>query len=235
MIDDNNYHGMRVSAELATPVAFDGVLLLDGILAAAAMRRELGDDEYAAWQGLGSGKIEGRARLPLGRLGHKANGLTGGRRTDRWVWLASIALGVESDAAHVARWRKQWDDEHDDLLDFGGKVPKVELRHGRMRAWDMPLVVCALPRLSWIAWGDSNAVRELLEEITAIGKKPSQGYGEVASWAVERDDTVTREMVARRRPVPVEVCTWEGERLSLPARPPYWMREWRTECVLGDR
>ncbi len=155
--------GMRVIAELETPISHDGLLMLDGILSATVER---GD-------------------MPLAKWGKNARADWMNRHTTRWVYLATALLDASTPT-----------------------------------------------RLQWLAFGDVEAVADLLEGVELI----TAGSGSnVRDWQVTPAPAVTKIVVARLRPIPAEVCPWarEGRPIRFVPRPPYWMRNFEADCVLA--
>jgi CRISPR type IV-associated protein Csf3 len=228
------YNGLRVTATLRTPVAYQGLLLLDGIMSFSAERGGLCADYYDS-QGLPAGAMNDtgfRSSLPLAKWGYHERADWGNRRTTRWVWLASAAS--HDGCERVARWHKKWDDEYDYLVDFGTNCGRVTITNGHFKSFDMPIIIHATPRLDFIAYGDAERVRTMLARVTHVGKKASQGFGEVLRWEVEEDSTLTKTDVAMRRPVPVEVAPDpNSQRVWICPRPPYWCAQYACECAMG--
>ena len=204
---------------LTEPVIVNPSIALDGILAAATYRRTR--DPTTA-----------HLHLPLTKHGD--------------VYAAS-EIHFEAPAfkgqrpfvsnAHWARFR---------LGDFvharGRKVKKIIARGGRKPTLDTYTTLTAARAWAW-GLGDIDAVRDLLGEIDAIGKKAiSTGCGSVSAIAVTEVEApatfgLTDKTGRPSRPVPVDTWTKAGltlDGLSIGPSKPHLPR-WATEhelCVL---
>lgn len=192
---------------------------LDSILAAEWIRRNHPDRFYEPPPpGVKEGWIE--ADLPLERRG------TG----DRWYYACSFNQ-AEPLREYVTYWHRRFDDHLERYIDFKERRGKVDEKSGKYKAYRMPLNVLILPCLEWYAVGDIEAVRNLCQGISAIGKKPAQGYGIIDRWEIEpwpedwsevRDGRLTRAVFD----LPAGV---KGRRRIYGVRPPYWARENQVE------
>lgn len=101
-----------------------------------------------------------------------------------WHWAATCSwpdpLPGHSDVHH---WTSRVDHRH--LEHLTPSLPKViSDRQGRWKAYRMPLITYPCRTLTWTAVGDLEAITALLSQIPAIGKKRSQGEGQVLAWNV---------------------------------------------------
>jgi CRISPR type IV-associated protein Csf3 len=148
------------------------------------------------------------------------------RRGDPWYYACSFNQ-AEPLTEYVAYWHRRFDDQLERYIDFQGRRGKISEQSGRYKAYRMPLNILILPCLEWYAVGDLEAVRELCQDIAAIGKKVSQGYGIVDRWEIEpwpEDWSEVREGKLTRAvfDLPEETT---GRRRIYGVRPPYWQRE----------
>lgn len=80
----------------------------------------------------------------------------------------------------------------------------------------MPLIVRSSPTVRWFVRGHRDGILHLLSAVTHVGKKMSQGYGEVRAWSCEPMDEDWSLADAQRRvmrPIPksmAEVRGWTG-------------------------
>lgn len=169
---------LRVTATMATGIAHSlpWGIALDGILAAAI------------WQDL---KPENNCTpaldvddppdldLPLARCTPA---------TGPWHWAATCSWPDPAPThPDVHYWTSRVDHRH--LEHLTPALPKViSDRQGRWKAHRMPLITYPCRSLTWTAVGDPDAVRTLLNHIPAIGKKRSQGEGQVLAWDVAPAD-----------------------------------------------
>lgn len=170
---------LRVRAQLATGIAQAAPwgIALDGLLAA-----EVWADHKAAARAAGGEHVRAMdveeppdLDLPLARCAPVG---------DPWHWAATCAQPDDVAArVDVHTWTGRVDARA--LEQVATALPKtVSARQGRYRARRMPLLVTACRSITWHAVGDVDAVRELVEQITSIGKKRSSGEGHVLGWEV---------------------------------------------------
>lgn len=178
----------------------DLALPLDSILAYAWIAKNRPDLLETSKSGIGEIFY---APLPLKR--REAEG--------EWFWACSFACGepVQEQTRH---WHKRFDSQlSEEYVDFQGRRGKVNIGSAQYKNYRMPITVFLIPELSWYLVGDLEEVKALLEDITAIGKKTSQGYGKIRKWVVEpwlEDLSHLRAM-----PDPEGDDIWG-------IRPPYW-------------
>ncbi|NLZ54649.1 MAG: hypothetical protein GX892_16220 [Thermoanaerobacteraceae bacterium] len=180
----------------------DGYLPLDGILAMAWMRKNRPE-------------LVGRpidfnnfinAELPLKRCG----------QNDDWYWACSFACYVPL-KENRRYWHKRFDqDMGEQYIDFGGRRGAINVKSGQYKNYRMPLNYILTPKIEWYAVGDKTEIELLLQYITHIGKKPSQGMGKTSKWTVEE----WPEDLSWLRPIPDE----NGDDFTA-IRPPYWYFE----------
>ena len=194
---------MTVTATLATGIAQAAPwgIALDGLLAAElharikANRRAAGHFDPPALDVADPVDLD----LPLTRC-DAGDGL--------WHWAATCAhptrptqpydrphdqphtTAIEEDLPpDVHYWTGRTDPRH--LEQLTTAMPTVvSNRKGRYRARRMPLLVTVCTTVTWRAVGDPDAVRDLLTDVTAIGKKRSQGEGQVLRWDITADPTL---------------------------------------------
>lgn len=94
------------------------------------------------------------------------------------------------------------------------------------------------PDVRWICIGDLEKIKGLLGDLSFIGKKRAQGFGEVTGWSVETTDLnpLVDENGAPRRPIPKNM--FDGD-MSLPLqdlawKPAYWNLENRAACFAPE-
>jgi hypothetical protein len=154
-------------------------------------------------------------------------------------FIASKMFFDESELIEdTQRWRKRWDQKHQNLADFGKKLRQVEIVRGQFKSYDVPIST-KLIRNCWFVFqsDDIKQVEYLIENwIFFIGKKRSQGYGEIKSFAIEETvfdfDTIYRpipkilvspETMIKTGTITFSYCAW---------KPPYWSPGNFAECVI---
>lgn len=219
---------MRITAHMqdGRVAGSDPHFPLDSIIGAAWMRKHHPEAYYNASSHMLTNDFI-TPQLPFAKLG------TG----DLWYWACSFNQG-EKQGEYVLHWHKRFDDQLEQYIDFGGKRGRINTTSAKYKAYRMPLVVQLFDKLVWYAVGDIDAVRELCQTITHIGKKSGQGLGAVDYWAVEpwtEDWSVQGPEGKLMRAVPLDHVppNAAGQVRKYGIRPPYWHVDNQAVCALG--
>jgi len=208
---------LRITARLRTGVMSDNYLPLDAILFYQIYRRAYGPQDVT----LPGSKVEPAGAQPAMPL-EKAT------VAGWWMWCCSFAeWGPHSDGQGF--WVKRFDQQYAGLVEFGKRRGKIDTSAGRYKSYNMPVQYRHALWVRWYATGDLAAVRDLLADVTHIGKKTAQGYGRVISWTVE--------------PWPEQWWLYDGHGRLMRAipdehgvlygiRPSYWLPRHQTLCRL---
>lgn len=143
-------------------------------------------------------------------------------------------------AGNIEYWNKRpdWDKNMNSLADTKGKV-KTSV--GTMRAYRMPQVIRTISDIEFYGYGTIDKVKELLDYIPAVGKKPSAGWGAVKEWIVEpfeEDWSTWSSKHGLMRPIPVGEDI--GHDLSgymirdCAVRPPAWKSGNQVTCYVPE-
>ena len=96
----------------------------------------------------------------------------------------------------------------------------------------MPLVILSTPEMIFYARGDRRQIESLLNHISHIGKKSSQGFGEIREWKVE---TVEQDWSLWKDGQPMRAIpqTQAGFLLQQTGYCfPYWDRRNQSVCII---
>lgn len=212
----------KITFKLKSPVSFIELPTFDGILAWCYMKDKYGIVE----QKLTIDNPESFDDMPLCK------------HPDGYFIASWIQYEKEKSIEFTGSWKKRWDNRHEHLTDFGKKVRKVRSNAGEYKAYDMPIVLQNIKDV-WFFFASENIerVRYLVaNHLWGIGKKTSQGYGEIDSFEItEIDNNPFLETVLR--PIPVNQTDLSNlQNLSVKLmgyRPPYWLPENQTFCLYG--
>lgn len=102
-----------------------------------------------------------------------------------WHWAATCAWPLHhSPDPEVHYWTARTDTRA--LAQLSRSQPKVvSERQGPFRAHRMPLLVSRCTAVQWTCVGDAEAIAELLHAVVSIGKKRTNGEGEVLAWHID--------------------------------------------------
>lgn len=118
----------------------------------------------------------------------------------------------------------------------------IAITNSWTKSYRLPLRIRTIDRVAWFASGTRQAVRKVLRDVQAIGKKVSDGYGRVREWIVEEvvvdqswfADTDAGRVLMRPMPVgpwlPADILG--GKRHFGACCPPYWHPERFGEIVV---
>jgi len=234
---NTDYRPLRITATLAGPIAMlphDG-LPLDSVLEFAAFRQGWQEvlQHYDANGERYLPRMENEPAnfiLPVKRIGHKVD--------PDWYWSASwveFPEGYEVDRVH---WNRRFDGADAQLgkhLTFMGRSEKINVTSGRYKAYHMPMCLIVAPIAQWFCLGTYDGIAQLLQSVTHLGKKRSQGYGEVLRWTVEacREDYSCWRDGQPMRAVPDQPGNFTRQYHGI--RPPYWHHLRRRFCITPSR
>lgn len=219
---------LLVTASLGAPVASGplpwGRRNLDGLLAYALL------DRLDRHPSVLSGPV---IRLPLPLLSVPVGDGSGS------VWACSELRPSGPAVDGYVRWRKRPDEEAALEWLAGRRLPRSSGPH---RAYDEPLAVTATCDVTAVCVGYPDTIRSLLERVSSIGKKRSQGYGRVRSWRVDELPgrveprwALVDQAGQATRAIPVELATRlgiSGRVVVAGWRPPYWLTsDWREVVI----
>jgi len=161
---------------------------IDGILAAVAMRRKLGD-EYISSAAQPS-KLQPIEGLPLEVC----------RWGDLWWYAASSPIIVGFAGREKKAYHRRFDDQYErHLVDGIRRVMTAAGPYKNTRLHDTRVICRAL---EWHVIGDEASIRDLLSDVEQIGGRRGIGYGWVTEWQISAGDP----RIARgHRPLPVDI------------------------------
>lgn len=221
---------LKVTLHMQAPFASDGHICPEGMLSYASALDIWGDMFF---QLSGTYLHSLNITLPL-----KPQGFNAQDGTRDWFWKCSCLLWNGCDG--VTSWKKRFDEEYSDYIDFGKKKKAITIANGFYKNYSQPLVIHSAPLVYFFCVGNKPALDNLLQYITAFGKKTSQGFGAISSFETEvlQDDHSTvfqhGDTLKPMRFLPAEYFKAELDRRGLTRfdahintigiRPPYWDR-----------
>lgn len=198
----------RIDFQFNSSLVFDHIPVFDALLAYAAVREELGEKRMKHTTSLSQEEIEW------------ANGLIPLHRHEQgWFYGSWLLWDKEYSTEGIVTWKKRWADTYDHLADFGKNVRKVRISGGPFKSYDVPMTAHDIAEGHCYFRSDDVQRVELLlrKHIYGIGKKLSQGYGEIETFTITAVEHDPFEQVIRPMPAP------DGEMgVYMAWRPPYW-------------
>jgi CRISPR type IV-associated protein Csf3 len=216
----------KITFKLITPISFIDIPTLDGILSYAFAREKLKGQGFAQKLNITKEEMLDFSEMPIS-LHEK-----GYFMASRMFWDEEMAI------EHTQRWRKRWANKHDKIADFGKQIRKVRINAGEFKSYDMPLRVVAIDKVWFYFKSESmpEVDRLVRKWIYFLGKKRSQGYGEISFFNIEKSDY---NFNGAFRPIPtflfdvdftkftkveIKYCAW---------KPPYWLPENFNQCIMN--
>ena len=213
-ISNLEYEPLKITAALTSPYVTTDYIFFDSLISSAVWQECMQDKAYTV--------PENKSEvfyipLPLKLIG-----------TNEPFYAASIGFPKEA-VDGIAHWRKHTEIESKKNINIGS---------GEFKRYNMPMPYTSTEELVFYANGSKPEIQRLLTLIPSIGKKRTQGYGNIRSWTVEsseHDWSVVRDGVPMR-PIPVS----EGKQFNLKCdvimqfayRPPYWHRKNLTQTYM---
>lgn len=228
------YKNFKAVAHMKTPIAAIHPIILDAIISAAKAKEILGEQFYSGENIAGT---EEQIRSMLDPILDTRNG----------VYCTSIGIGDNRE--YVGSWSKRWCDKNEDIVKFRGKgKQRVDIGSGHYKNYHMPLVLKSYKTITFYVRGDMQEVQRLLENyIFYLGKKGSQGYGQILKWEFEEiteDWSIWKDGKAMR-PIPAKSCKEYFEQkieeqtnifvTRHPVIPPYWRTDYIELCLFPER
>ena len=165
----------EITLHLKTPAALYDSLHLDGLLAKAVVENSLQGEPLEAsaepyW-----------LPLPLRQRWTADTGLP--------LWASTDFYPIETDTVESTFWHKRTISPDFLPKTRNGKPMNIRPTQGAVKEYRIPLPLHS--SLKWRATfeGDGTVVADLLQRISSIGKKRSQGYGLIELWELQPIDT----------------------------------------------
>lgn len=228
------FKNFKVIAHLGSPLCAIDDIILDSIIIAAICKDLFKDDYYT-----GSNKYGTKEQVDemLSKVLDKQYG----------VYCTSYGFG--NDRETISSWSKRFDVKNDDLIKFTGKAKhRVDLGAGYFKNYHIPVVLKSVKTLTFYVRGDMERIKYLLENyIFYLGKKPSQGYGEVRFWEfeeIEDNISVLDKENKNMRNIPYEevydilkenasnIKDFSFNLKKMPVIPPYWRPDYKEVCIV---
>lgn len=215
----------RLSAYLATPIALGNTFLtLDAVLFGILSElKELGVSSLDPVESIPIASIDGLF-------------LASGAQFTRPVTQSEIKIGgirPVRDMADATRFITP-------SSRGAGRIAKIDTNRGPHKAHLSRYRIVAAEAVWWLAEGDGQAAKRLIEDAGSIGALRKDGHGQIARVTVEAASVasvLTDEMGNVTRPIPVSLAPVLGlvpgaMRTVETWRPPYWSTENRAECMI---
>ena len=221
------FSNFKVIAKLGSPVATIDNIILDSLISCAIAKEKLKDEFY-----------RGKARNAYGTEKQLDDWL--GKVLDKKDGVFCTSIGFGESREFSSHWSKKFDNKDDDIIKFTGKGKKrIDIARGSLKNYHMPIVLNSYKQMYFYARGDREEIIRLLNEhIHFIGKKASQGYGEVLEWESEdiKEDYSLIKAGKPMRPLPAknykELIKTDTKLQEHSRIPPYWRPDCKELCIM---
>jgi len=212
-----DYEPLRIVGEVVSPISTTDFIYFDGILSYAVWHDVMREEAYSIPE---SKEDVFYIPLPIKQSGN----------TEKF-YHASVGF-FDDKVEGLARWRKQVSIETN---------KKIFVGRGIYRRYDTPIPYIYADKIYFYVNGDKREVQRLLDNyILSIGKKRTQGYGNIRKWTVEsinEDMSIIDKDGNPMRPIPVssdvKVNTRNAVTILIAYRPPYWHYKNMTQCYVN--
>ncbi len=209
-----SHNSLKITATLTSPYVSTDYIFFDALISSAVWQDVMQNRAFD----IPENKTEVfNIPLPLKQIGTKEP-----------FYAASIGFPKQA-VEGTARWRKQTDIE---------SKKKIRIGSGEYKRYDMPMPYTSAEEIIFYANGNKAEIERLLQYIPGIGKKRTQGYGNVRTWQVEQsehDYSVVKDGIPMR-PIPVSEAAQFNLKCDVEmlfaARPPFWHRKNMTRCFM---
>lgn len=225
------FKNFKAIAHMRSPIAAIDPIILDSIILAAKAKEILREEFYSGKNIAGSKEMIEETLDPI---------------LDKQNGVYCTSAGIGDNREYVGSWAKRWDDKNDDVVDFSTKgKERIDIGSGYFKNFHMPIVLKSYKTVTFYVRGNMEEIQRLLENyIFYLGKKGSQGYGQIRAWEfeeIEEDMSIWKDGEPMR-PIPaekckkyIEECMKNCNRLNVkqhPIIPPYWRNDNIEMCVI---
>lgn len=217
---DKPFIPLRIRAYLQSGVISDQFLPLDGVLYYHICREEFGPQDATKPNESSINEAKGMS-LPLMKCNQKS---------DAWFYSCSFAQWPDHTIEDKETYSKRFRIKYSDLIDFQGKRGKVQTARGKYKSYHIELYYRHALYVDWFVRGNPEELDRLLPFCTHIGKKTSQGWGQVLEWDVkeiEEDWSVRGPDNKLMRAVPSKKHSY-----IYGIRPSYWNDRHQFTCLM---
>lgn len=140
------------------------------------------------------------------------------------VWASGDLMPAGEALRDREYWHKRYPTDHAEW----GKKLNADTGTGRWKEYRIPLSTTRTDRLESLCIGHAEEVLRLLDAVTHVGKKGTQGYGRVTNWTVTEVDLTpeqAEQLIRTQRPMPGQGGGAGG------FTPPYNYRPWHTRLA----
>lgn len=219
-----NPEALRIRAHLGSNVVInDPCLPFDSLLYSVGIRGLLKDSPHTT--------LPAESTLPKS-IDYELPILKRNENQDSWYYAASFADYPRDVVVGKTFYTSSF--KVDKSLGRLSKTTTIYNQSGKFKSIHNTLYYLSCRHIDWYVTGDKTQIQELLMHLTAIGKKVSQGFGQVKEWEViewseewylRRDRKVMRSIPVNQPEKHSHVKIWG-------VRPSYWLPKHQFPCLV---
>lgn len=210
-----NYEPLEITMEISTPICMGYAWLnFDGVIAYLCARERYGQDFYT---------LPSKTPVPLDiEVPLKKTGK---------VYHASVLL-MDYDKLKVMRIYKRFDEQFIHHLDT--KKKKIPIGSGHYKSGIITLPYIPASTVTFYVDGGIGRLKTLLENLSALGKNTSIGFGKVKDIKIKKTDedySMVKDGIAMR-PTPIAMLKSYDKTFQTNVTFPYWDKRTTELCAV---
>lgn len=226
------FKNFKVIMHMSSPIAVMDNIVLDSIISAAACKEILGDDYYSGANETGTKELQDSILSKI---------------LDKQYDVYCTSYGLGDNKEFVGTWSKRFDTKNDDLIKHEGKGKnRLDIGAGYYKNYHMPIILKSYKEIVFYVRGDLDKIQELLKKyIYFIGKKGSQGYGQIKeyefkeikdNYSIIKDKKIMRNVPVRfEKELKQKAIIKNNIIMEKSIIPPYWRQDYRELCFMPDK
>jgi len=220
----------KITFKLSSPISFIDKPLFDGIIAYLFFKDKYGIIEHSVKHEYNPlYDVDLFPDFPL-------------KKDSNDLYVSSF-MQFDNSLNYTSSWKKRWANQHDYIADFGKSKRQVEIDKGAFKSYDTPLNLYSIPEVYFYFDTDNlEFLTKLVSNLWGLGKKTSQGYGEIESFDIEKLDYNPFEKQVLR-PIPILLSGLDPNEQSKAlvdgrcamhrVKPPYWSVQDMKMCLVS--
>lgn len=142
----------------------------------------------------------------------------------------------------TSSYRKRWE-PNNKYINWGKRKASFSGSEGSEKNYDLPLYLRTTPQIEWYCLGDKAKLEKIFPDISTLGKKRSQGYGQVYKWEAEeisenwsliKDNKLMKPLpafVVEKLDIVIDASNFM-DIMKWGWRPPAWLKENQDLCYM---
>lgn len=201
----------------------DPCLPIDSLLYSVAIRGLLKDSPHTT--------LPAESTLPKS-IDYELPILKRNQKQDSWYYAASFADYPKDVVVGKTFYTSSF--KADKSITRLDKLITIQNQKGKFKSVHNTLYYLSCNYIDWYVTGDKAQIQELLIHLTSIGKKVSQGFGQVKEWEVREwphEWYMKRDMRVMRS-IPVNDPSKHNHVKLWGVRPSYWLPKHQFLCLV---